>query len=367
MISYLKEEISSSTDIYWFKSSNKYVVVDKEFSELLSLKLSDNDKFIKRINDSLNLSEKNYIEINTQMNEFISECINTSNNKILKTKKISKTTEIDVKYTFNNKTIKVNFDSEMTKGLINPKFLHLQSNEDHKISGELTVFSEDKVIYLFNKNTCIGGWTHENMHEFQGKFSMELTSFFYEKIEDDWMGVLHASAIEKNNDAIMLTGDSGSGKSSLTTILMTSGFNFVSDDFTPILSDNSCIYSFPSAISIKESFFNKVSSIFNDFEKLQSYYINEIKGWVKYLPPKFEDLGPFNCNKVIHVQYDLKGPNTLNKIEKKDAIKQFLPDAWIASKEKHAKKFIDWIINTEFYSLHYSNNEKAVNLINKLK
>ena len=39
MISYLKEEISNSTDLYWFKSSNKYVVVDKKFSELLSLKL----------------------------------------------------------------------------------------------------------------------------------------------------------------------------------------------------------------------------------------------------------------------------------------------------------------------------------------
>ena len=61
MISYLKEEISNSTDIYWFKSSNKYVVVDKKFSELLSLKLNDNDKFIKKINDSLELSEKNYI------------------------------------------------------------------------------------------------------------------------------------------------------------------------------------------------------------------------------------------------------------------------------------------------------------------
>jgi len=367
MISYLKEEISNSTDLYWFKSSNKYVVVDKKFSELLSLKLSDNNKFIRKIQDSPDLSEKKIIEINNQMNEFISECTDNFKNKILKTERISKTTEIYVKYTFNNKTIKVCFDSQMTKDLINPKFLHLQSNEDHEISGELTVFSENKVIYLFNKDRCIGGWTHENMHEFQGKFSMELTSFFYAKVEDDWMGVLHASALEKNNEAIILTGDSGNGKSSLTTILMASGFNFVSDDFTPILSDDSSIYSFPSAISIKENFFNKVSSIYNDFEKLKSYYINDIKGWVKYLPPKFKDLGPFNCNKVIHVQYDVKGPNTLNKIDKTEAIKQFLPDAWIASDEKHAKKFIDWVINTEFYSLHYGNNEKAINLINKLK
>ena len=64
MISYLKEEISSTTDLYWFKSSNKYVVVDKKFSELLSLKLSDNNKFIRKIKDSPDLSEKNYIEIN---------------------------------------------------------------------------------------------------------------------------------------------------------------------------------------------------------------------------------------------------------------------------------------------------------------
>ena len=154
MISYLKEEISSSTDIYWFKSSNKYVVVDKKFSELLSLKLNDNDKFIKKINDSLDLSEKNYIEINTQMNEFISECVSTSNNKILKTEKISKTTEIDVKYTFNNKTIKVNFDSEMTKGLIDPKFLHLKSDEDYKIykerlDHELNIIKEMKYSSYF--------------------------------------------------------------------------------------------------------------------------------------------------------------------------------------------------------------------------
>ncbi len=54
------------------------------------------------------------------------------------------------------------------------------------------------------------------------------------------------------------------------------------------------------------------------------------------------------------------------KIDNTIAIKQFLPDAWIASNKKHAKKFITWIINTDFYSLHYNDNQKAINLINKL-
>ena len=75
----------------------------------------------------------------------------------------------------------------------------------------------------------------------------------------------------------------------------------------------------------------------------------------------------FPCNNVIHVRYDSEGKNTLTEIDKSEAVKQFLPDAWIACNEKHAKKFIDWIIKTNFYSLHYSNNEKAINLIKKLK
>ena len=49
MISYLKEKISHSTHIYWFEPSNKYVVVDKNFSDLLSLKLSNNEKAIDLI------------------------------------------------------------------------------------------------------------------------------------------------------------------------------------------------------------------------------------------------------------------------------------------------------------------------------
>ena len=66
----------------------------------------------------------------------------------------------------------------------------------------------------------------------------------------------------------MLTGDSGNGKSSLATILSANGYDFISDDFTPISINDSHVYSFPSAISIKESFFNQASSIFDEFEKL---------------------------------------------------------------------------------------------------
>ena len=88
MISYLSQEISDNADIYWFESSNKYVIVDKSFSKILSLKLTvkDNDKFIKIIKETLDLAEENFSEIAKEMNEFILECTKPSINEILETK-----------------------------------------------------------------------------------------------------------------------------------------------------------------------------------------------------------------------------------------------------------------------------------------
>ena len=74
------------------------------------------------------------------------------------------------------------------------------------------------IAYLFIKNNqIVGSWDiGTQLHEFQGKFSMELMCSFYNKTEHDWMGVFHASTISKNNRSIMFTGDSGNGKSTLS-------------------------------------------------------------------------------------------------------------------------------------------------------
>ena len=68
-------------------------------------------------------------------------------------------------------------------------------------------------LFIFKNNQIVGAWSSTQLHEFQGKFSMELICSFYNKTEHDWMGVFHASTISKNNHSIMFTGDSGNGKS----------------------------------------------------------------------------------------------------------------------------------------------------------
>ena len=45
------------------------------------------------------------------------------------------------------------------------------------------------------------------MHELQGKISMEMTSFFYNKKEDDWIGVFHGSTLNKGKNQLCLLGN----------------------------------------------------------------------------------------------------------------------------------------------------------------
>ncbi len=80
---------------------------------------------------------------------------------------------------------------------------------------------------------------------------MVLICSFYNKKEHDWMGVYHASTISKNNHSMMITGDSGNGKSTAAIIFMANGINIIADDFTPILRSDFKTYCLLTAISIK--------------------------------------------------------------------------------------------------------------------
>ena len=191
---------------------------------------------------------------------------------------------------------------------------------------------------------------------------MELICSFYNKTEHDWMGVFHASTISKDNRSIMFTGDSGNGKSTLVSVLMVNGFNVIADDFTPILREDFKTYCFPSAISIKEKSYSLMEQLHPGLINSKQYYISELKGAVKYLPPKSQE-NSANCSSVVWVKYSEGSENTMNKVSIQDALKKFLPDAWISNKEANAKAFLKWINKTEFYELYYSDNNELISII----
>ena len=361
----MAQKISEVDSIVWLKESNKYLVLNSNTLALIKKKsgLSLKD-FLTLITESLNVSASEAISINKDISELLLETKELDLKRDIKHPDPIKSCQLINYYSFNNTIIKVGFDNKETKSLIHQKYRHLVIDHVNSFDVEYSIFNSDHSLFIFKNNKIVGSWDiGTQLHEFQGKFSMELICSFYNKTEHDWMGVFHASTISKNNHSIMFTGDSGNGKSTLISILMANGYNVIADDFSPVLRSDFKTYCFPSAISIKEKSFNLIEQLYPDFINYNEYYINELKGNVKYLPPISKETSA-NCSSVIWVKYAKGTESSLKKVSIKDALKKILPDAWISNKEVNAKAFLKWIEKTAFYELNYSDNNQLIDIIN---
>ena len=360
----MAQKISEEDSIVWLKKSNKYLVLNTNTLELIKKKSSLSSKdFLTLITESLNVDVSIAKKINKDISELLLEAKEFELEQNIKYPNPIKPCQLINYYSFNNTIIKVGFDSEETKSLIHQKYRHLAINHVNSYDVEYAIFNSGDTLFIYKNNQIVGSWDSTQLHEFQGKFSMELICSFYNKTEHDWMGVFHASTISKNNRSIMFTGDSGNGKSTLVSILMANGYNVIADDFSPVLRTDFKTYCFPSAISIKEKSFNLIEQLYPNFINYNEYYINELKGNVKYLPPISKETSA-NCTNVIWVKYTEGIESSMKKVSIQDALKKILPDAWISNKEVNAKAFLKWIEKTAFYELNYSDNNKLIDIIN---
>ena len=360
----LTQKISEQDSIVWLKNSNKYIILNSKILELIKDKLSLSSKdFLLEITESLNVSSSIAKKIDKDISELLLETKQIKLKPVQEHTSKVKDCKMIQHYYFNDTCVKICFDSEETKALIHPKYSHLAIANTKNCDVEYKIFNSDKKLVIFKNDQFVGSWDNTELHEFQGKFSMELMCSFYNKTEHDWMGVFHASTISKNNHSIMFTGDSGNGKSTLVSILMANGFNVIADDFTPILREDFKTYCFPSAISIKEKSYSLMEQIYPGLKNSKQYYISELKGAVKYLPPTSKETSA-DCSSVVWVKYSQSSENSIKKISTQEALKKILPDTWISNKEVNAKAFLKWIKHTNFYELLYSDNEKLITTIN---
>ena len=362
----LIQKISKKVYIVWLKRSNKYIILNSKILELIKKKLSLSLKdFLLEITESLNVSSGVAKKIDRDIADLLIETKEIELKIVQKHTTKAKDCKLIQYYSFNDIILKICFDTKITKSLIHPKYSHIAIDNTNNYDVEYKIFNSDNKLVIFKNDKFIGSWNNTELHEFQGKFSMEFLCSSYNKSEHDWMGVFHASTISKNNHSIMFTGDSGNGKSTLISILMTNGFNVIADDFTPILREDFKTYCFPSAISIKEKSFDLIELLHPQIKDLDQYYIDEIKGHVKYLPPVTDKINA-NCNSVVWVKYGKDLDNNLEKISTENALQKFLPDAWISNQEVNAKAFMKWITETNFYELKYSDNKKLISLVDSL-
>jgi len=368
---FLFKKIEDKT-VVWLANSNQYITLEdktaeilvdlieeksintiaKNLAEELSIPLEEATHFVSVIEKELflpNLIEKKNTESNFH------------NLEKLKTFQYSKT------YLINDFIFLVDYESEEELYFVHPKFAHLEIENNAKTDFHYQVFTQNKFTFLIVDGSLIGSWHRNEIHFFQGKFSMQLVQDIHQKEEGKWLGVFHASAVSDGKSAMLFLGDSGNGKSTSLALLQANGFTCLADDFVPVDAEKQEVYAFPSAISIKKNSLPTLLPFYPELETSAEYHFERLNKVVRYLPPNNDDYrNHLPCKALIFVKYKAGSELKINKISNLTAFEQLVPDSWISPKKENAKIFLNWFSDLPCYELTYSNNTKMINTVKQL-
>lgn len=355
----------------WLEGTNQYVVLEHEaFSVVeklinrvlpktiaihlettLSVPFEAALKFVKELeervlNSSITVQEKSIIEL--------SKVTIPSNFEIITT------------YRVNSTLIKVSYKGDLEASYIHPKFAHLETETADK-EIDFKVFTANDKVYLAINNKVKYGWSKEEIHYFQGKFSMEFIQAMYHKEESEWMGVFHASAVSNQQKAVLFLGDSGNGKSTSLALLQKHGFQCLADDFVPVAAKNKEVYHFPAAISVKNSSLKTLAPLYPLLNDTKEYHLKRLNKRVRYLPPNYTDTQThLACKDLVFIKYQKDVALSFSKISKQKAFEQLVPDSWLSPKKENAATFLEWFATLNCYQITYSQTNEMVASVSKI-
>lgn len=268
-------------------------------------------------------------------------------------------------YKLNGSLFEIQYETEDLQTLINPKFDYLNS-EGVFCEDPYLVFWQDQDVILEHKNKVLFKFHKKDLHEFSGKISMLILNTIYNRCDEDWLAVFHASFVSEGSKGVLIVGDSGSGKSTAAAILMAQGLNIIADDFVP-LNLNQKVNFFTAATSIKESVEQELKELFPELCNSIVYRSSSKEINVKYLRPRDAFYNEeFEISAVISIKYDPEIDFEINKLSRNDFISQIIPDTWTSPIAQNVDVFLDWIIQVPAYQLSYSSNDKLAEEIRNL-
>ena len=365
---FLNKKIDSK-EVLWFKKSNKYLVFETPFYEI----------FKKFSNDSINKVEKYLLE-KTSLSSHeilklyhsyidIKEEVSVSNKITNQDEEVPKIHDwFDIKiYLIYGICVEIRYSSNYLFELIHPKFSHLCVITFHPKKEVIEVIEHGNNLCLRQNKKVVQVNTKADLHFFLGKFSMLLLNITHRKTDLNWMTVLHASAVQKNNKSLIFLGNSGSGKSSATTVLNLNGYELLADDFVPVEAASNLVYSFPAAISVKEQLIDSLQIFYPQLSKTKLRAKNKNTSF-KYLYLRNSNLQPkfLPAKALIFIKYKKKAALKCKKIKASLALEYLIPDSWISTDEINVKMFLDWIEQIPSYQLEYSNPRDLIEVSRKI-
>ena len=240
---------------------------------------------------------------------------------------------------------------------------------DENVAKVFRMYQKNNALFLRAGNEILGQWTMKELHLFKGKLFLHCLNTLYQREEQDWLAMLHASAVSDGKSALLLAGNSGDGKSTALSILLGSGLKYITDDFVPLDAAQSFVFPFPVAISVKEGAFGTVEEFFPELKDIPKRAFKTKGESIKYLsPPKnsqdFFDGKPVKG--IVFVEYKPGAKVELKEISKSEAFYRIVTESWVSPDRKNVALFLNWFKEMPCYKLSYSDNYAMVQKVSDL-
>ena len=265
-------------------------------------------------------------------------------------------------YRFGNRFFTITYGSPSLEAYIHLPFAHLETKTAGKPSIHLDVFPYCGRFALRMHTPIRRSLTADESPQIKRLLFVELASWLYDKSGNDWMSFVHASAVQKDGEVLLLSSASGSGKSTMAGLLMLNGFELFSDDFVPVDAANGLLYPFPAALCIKNDSVGLLGNMgLKSFVKSRNAPLAYVKPFSRSIPQK-----PVAPRNLVFISYRKGAGMKLSPVSVTEALQHFHQEAWVADTMERAEKFLEWFTGLKFYSLEYDDNNLAIEALTKL-
>ncbi len=368
---HLQQQISGSW-LLWFKKSNRYAVLPPDLKRAVEVFFESSDKaqFARQLKhqrgDLAHQPETLYQEVEDFLTASAVPFEGDLEEKRAQDADLSCCTHT-MTYAINRIPFRIHAQSQTLQELVHYPIANYRVTDAAVVPhSEFWLYEKNDALHLFQDGCLVQAVRKDQTHYIRGKFTTRLISLINGVEESAWAATLHASTVVRNGTAVLLAGQSGKGKSTLTALLLSQGFHLLADDLTPLHAASRYVYYNPSAVSIKKGAFPVVARHFSSFESYPEIYLNAFKGYVKFLPQEPPPGNRYAASAIIMVNYQAHAETQFMPIAPEQVLQDLIPDSWISPDPQHAMAFVQWLSTLQFYQLTYSNAREAFRAVQSL-
>lgn len=142
-----------------------------------------------------------------------------------------------------------------------------------------------------------------------------------------WVFSLHAASLVKDDMGLLLCGQPGAGKSTLTLQLADAGLRYAGDDVALVGPDGT-ICGIPFALTLKEGSWDLLSRLHGD--RYDATHCRSDGVRVRYVPIPDAHQECFSASWIIFLNRVASGPGELTVIDQLDSMKRLIENAFAA-------------------------------------